>query len=81
MANYFVGIDVSKSTLDIAVVKDGILVHETKIANQVKSVCSLITELQETGFCLRKLLCAWNTREFTMQFPWRSFLGKGLKSA
>lgn len=44
---YFLGIDVSKATLDIAVVKGGIVVKEQKIDNQKSVVKSLLNELKE----------------------------------
>jgi len=45
--NYFLGIDVSKLTLDIAVVKEGKLLHEEQILNDQKELRSFLKQLQK----------------------------------
>jgi transposase len=42
--NYFIGIDVSKNSLDVAVLKEENLVLEQKIENQAPSIKSFLTE-------------------------------------
>jgi len=58
--NHFIGIDVSKNTLDISVVTDGKTVYYQQIANTVKeiktSICHIVEQLQtsfnEVVFCM-----------------------------
>ena len=45
---YYLGIDVSKSTLDIAVVKEGTLIHEEQIPNQQKDVRKFLVNLKKS---------------------------------
>jgi transposase len=44
---YFLGVDVSKLTLDIAVVKEGKLLHEEQILNNQKELNSFLKHLQK----------------------------------
>jgi transposase len=44
---YFLGIDVSKLTLDVAVVKEGKLLHEEQISNDQKELRSFLKQLQK----------------------------------
>lgn len=43
--DHFIGIDVSKESLDLAVVKDGQLVLQDKIENKLKAIRSFLTKL------------------------------------
>lgn len=59
---YFIGIDISKKTLDIAVLHENTLVYQDTILNNKKSLKSLLSLLSKRGIDFNKsLLCA----EFT----------------
>ena len=45
---YFLGVDVSKATLDIAVVKEGEVVLENKIANENRAISKFINEARKS---------------------------------
>jgi transposase len=45
---FFLGVDVSKATLDIAVVKEGEVVMEEKIANEKKAISKFIKEAKKS---------------------------------
>lgn len=45
--SYYVGIDVSKATLDFAIVQDGSLLHEGQITNEKSSVKKLLVDLKQ----------------------------------
>lgn len=47
MFNYFLGVDVSKSTLDLALIKDGELLLEEQIANKVSAIRTFFKQLVE----------------------------------
>jgi len=47
MFNYFIGVDVSKSTLDLALIKDGELLLEEQIANKVSAIRTFFKQLVE----------------------------------
>ena len=46
--NYFLGVDVSKATLDIAVVKESEVILECKIDNQIKAIRKFIRETKKS---------------------------------
>jgi transposase len=46
--NYFLGVDVSKATLDIAVVKENEVILECKIDNQLKAIRKFIRETKKS---------------------------------
>jgi len=60
--NWFIGIDVSKKTLDITVLKDSNKVLFKQIENNVKSLKSLLKELKTTGVSVEEsLFCMEHT--------------------
>ncbi|MDB5129725.1 transposase [Mucilaginibacter sp.] len=61
--NYFVGIDVSKETLDFAVIKNRELLFHEKIQNEPQPICDFVGKLKAMkGFKLSKgLFCMENT--------------------
>jgi transposase len=61
--NYFIGVDVSKSTLDVAVLKDGEFIEEVKIENQVVCIRTFLKGyIKEQGIsCSQILVCMEHT--------------------
>jgi transposase len=48
MEEFFLGVDVSKATLDVAVVKDGAMVLESQIPNNTKSIRKFFKEVRKS---------------------------------
>jgi transposase len=57
---FFIGIDVSKLTLDMAVLKEGVLLEQAKIANTVAAVSAFLADVKKRLGCTRfnSMLCA-----------------------
>src|SRR6478735_2074012 len=53
----FLGVDVSKETLDIGIVRDGKTVRELQVKNSVKEIKKGFEQLQKEGFKVNETLC------------------------
>ena len=64
---WFIGIDVSKKTLDIAVIKSGEIVLSTKIENSTKEFTRFVNELSDVGINITQtLFCMEHTGVYCM---------------
>jgi len=64
---YFIGIDVSKLTLDICVLDQSESIYTDCIANQPKAITKLFNQLKRKGIdCKNSLVCAENTGIYTV---------------
>jgi transposase len=80
MMEYFIGIDVSKSSLDMAVVKDGALVAEAKIENTAVAVRSFIRKLVgDTGVALDRVIVCMEHTGIYNAIALEVFFKKGVK--
>ena len=64
---YFIGIDISKKTLDIAVLHENNLVYQDTILNNKKSLKNLFSLLSKKGIDLVRVLYVGNLQVF---IPW-----------
>lgn len=54
--NYFLGIDVSKSTLDLALARNGTIIKEVRISNDVNSIKEFLKELKHDEIPMNQLV-------------------------
>lgn len=77
---YFLGVDVSKLTLDIALVKDGKTVLETKISNQAVAINDFIKELKQfPGLGFDQLVVCMEYTGIYNAISLQAFHKKGIK--
>ena len=64
--SHFIGTDVSKNELDIAVYQEKELLYHEQISNEPKAIKKFLKELNKIeGFSLSKTLFAWNSLGYT----------------
>src|SRR5258705_7739924 len=54
---HFLGIDVSKQTLDICILRDGKIVKQLRIKNLSREIRKTFSRLQKEGFAIEETLC------------------------
>ena len=79
MMNYFMGIDVSKSTLDVALIKGDEVLLEIKILNQSKAIGQLIKELKNLHVPIEDLVVCLEHTGIYCLIALESFHKKGIK--